>query len=128
MTEQPNDVTLEEGQDKTEDSGGVDWEKKVAELEANNKSLQAEFTRKSQRLAEIEKEKEGKPSKDLSQEEVDLKDRIRKEVIEEERELRSKEFEEFKSQQKMESDFGQLLQYYPELSQHETAIKDLQKP
>jgi hypothetical protein len=73
MTEQPNEVTLEEGQDETEDSGQVDWEKKVAELEANNKSLQAEFTRKSQRLAEIEKKEEPDESS-LPDEEQQLKE------------------------------------------------------
>jgi len=98
----------------TEDSGKVNREEKVAELEANNKSLQAEFTRKSQRLAEMEKEGT-KQTTSLSQEETELKDWIRKEVIQEERELRNKELEAFKTQQQMETEFSGLLQHYPEL-------------
>lgn len=102
-----------ETNDSVETGEAVDYEKKY-------KELQAEFTRKSQRLAELEKKRESSETP-ATDEEKQLNEWLAKNWY-----VRKEQLEQESRQIKLENDFSRLLASYPELSHHEKAIRDLQ--
>lgn len=117
-TERTTDAdTPKKEQVKTEDSqqGGEDYEKKY-------KELQAEFTRKSQKLAELEKQSQQSSTKANSNadEEEQLKNWLKTNGF-----VSKDELEATHKKTIQETEFNDLLRYYPELKKNENAIRDL---
>lgn len=90
--------------------------------EQKYKELQAEFTRKSQKLAELEKQSNQSDTKAEanSDEEEQLKSWLKNNGF-----VSKDELETVQKQTIQETEFNDLLRYYPELSKNEKAIRDL---
>lgn len=95
---------------------GVNYEEKY-------KTLQSDYTRKAQKLAEYEKMMANKGDESLTDEEKELKTRVHTHTKD--------EFERVKNDAKQEAieemKFNSLLQDYPKLRDSEEAIRELQK-
>ena len=120
MTEQPNEVTLEEGQDQTADSEQVtipDW----FVPEEQFKSLQADHTRKAQELAELKRRQEAEANEPMPEEEKQLVEWNKKQWF-----VTTEDLQKFQKQQIMEAWFRDLLQSNPDLKKYESIIRTAQ--
>lgn len=108
--------TPEVEQVETDDSSSQEETISMAEY----KKLQADYTKKSQRLAELEKKRESSDTP-VTDEEKQLNEWLEKNWY-----VRKEQLEQESRQIKLENDFSRLLASYPELSKHEKAIRDLQ--